>query len=572
VSTVSTTNLRGQDLRDAAGQAASRPQAPIITITDFLTDGSLAGLCDELSRLVGVPVELHDPAGRAITRVEDSAGGASWRVGAEPSPIAAATRVPITLGGAAIGSLVAGDAGDGTLRERVECVLKLLASTTGELCAHELEVRHRIKEIGALARMSSLLARAPSPEKVLEVAIDQALDALGLDAGSIVLLKEDAEGNLSPNEDDLVLAASRNLSREWLEHPQPLSKERLFDRLAIAGQVVVSEDIANDDRILIPDKALAEGLRAAIHAGMVFRSRGLGVIRLYSRTPRAFDDADRKLLTSISSQAAAALEQARLLALEKEEQALQRQLQLAADVQRRMLPHAVPSIPALDVAARYDPSFELGGDFYDFIDLNGHMGIAVGDVVGKGIAAALLMSSVRASLRAFAQDVYDLDEIVSRVNQALCRDTRVNEFASLWYGVIDPQRMRLTYCSCGHEPPLVVRAPRGREVSHADIDELSVGGMVLGIDEGQRYQRAVFDVRPGDVILAYTDGVTDATNFDGVRFGKARVRESLLRCLRDKPNASAGDVVDRLLWEVRQYSGLSRIRSDDRTLVCVRIV
>jgi sigma-B regulation protein RsbU (phosphoserine phosphatase) len=356
-----------------------------------------------------------------------------------------------------------------------------------------------------------------------------------------------------------------------------LSKDRLFDREAMlvrpdqAGQVVISEDLMHDDRILLREQVQHEGLGAAIHAGMVFSGRPLGVIRAYSKEPRTFDEADRKLMASIASQAAAALEQSRLLQLEREEQQLQRQLSLAADVQRRMLPRGVPNFPSLDVAARYIPSHDLGGDFYDFFDLSGHLGIVVGDVVGKGIAAALLMSSVRASLRAYAQDVYHLDEVVSRVNQALARDTRDHEFASLWYGIIDPSTMRLTYCSAGHESPLVVRVPKHRAPTLADLDELNVGGMVVGIDPSQRYQRALFDVRPGDVLLAYTDGVPDATNAGGERFGKARTREALLTALRERPNASAGEVVERVLRELRQFTGGAKGKGDDITLVCVRV-
>ncbi len=552
---------------------AQQPHQAPVNITDFLTDGSLAALCGELSNLAGVAVELRDARGHAIRR-SASGDGAAWHVDHAPSIDAPGQSViPLKLGPFTIGSLVVA-AGAPVLavdaRSRLEQMLNLLASTTTELCFHELELRHRIKEVAALARMSSLLNRATSPEKVLDVAIELSLDVLGLDAGSIMLMKE-REGELSENEEDLVLATSRNLSQGWLEFPQPLSKDRTFDRLAMAGQVVVSEDLVNDDRVLIPQRAAEEGLGAALHAGMVFKNRPLGVIRLYSRTPRSFDEADKRLLASIASQAAVALEQSRLLRLEKEEQVLQRQLQLAADVQRRMLPRGVPNFPNLDVAARYIPSFDLGGDFYDFIDLNGHLGLVVGDVVGKGIAAALLMSSVRASLRAFAQDLYDLDEIVSRVNHAMCRDTRDFEFASLWYGVLDAHKMRLTYCSAGHEPPLVVRVPKHRTPTMADMDELTVGGMVVGIDPSQRYQRAVFDIRPGDVLVAYTDGLPDATNFSGERFGKQRVRQALLTCLQEKPNANAGEIVERMLWEVRQWSGLSKTRSDDKTIVAVRV-
>jgi sigma-B regulation protein RsbU (phosphoserine phosphatase) len=531
-------------------------------------------LCVELSHLTGVAVELHDPRGHAIGRTSGAETGKQWRVADSPSPVLAGPHraLPLAVGGLRIGAIVVG-AGDpalsGDARGRLERAISYMAMTSSELCSSELEARARLSELSALARFSALLSRAASPQKVLDVALDLALDVLGLDAGSIVLLKDAEDATLTEREEDLTLASSRNLSREWLEFPEPLSKDRVFDRLALQGQLVMSEDIAQDERINIRERALQEGLRSAIHAGMVANHRTLGVIRLYSRTPRVFEEGEKKLLQSLAAQAAAALEQSRLLALEEQEEATQRQLSLAADVQRRMLPRSVPNVPRLDLAARYIPSYELGGDFYDFIELDGHMGLVVGDVVGKGIAAALLMASVRASLRAYTQDVYDLDEIVGRVNQALARDTRDNEFASLWYGVIDPHKLRLTYCSAGHEPPIVVRLPKGRPPTPADVDELSVGGMVVGIDPTQRYQRAVFDLRPNDIIFAYTDGLSDASNFGGERFGKQRIRDALLRCLAEKPGAS--DIVERVLGELRQFVGLSKARSDDKTVLAVRV-
>lgn len=542
-----------------------------VTITEFLTDGSLAALCAELSRLTGVPVELRDPVGRLIVGAGPPGPG-NWRVietGAAP-PQETATSFPLTVGGRAIGWLMVGE-GEPRLgenaRTRLESALSLLARTTTELVQHEVELRHRVKEVAALTRISSMLVRAAGPDHVLQVVLDSALDLLEMDAGSIVLLHEDADGLHKDSEDDLELKASRGLSQEWLTSPLPLSKDRLFDRQAMAGELVIVEDIANDPRILIPDRAEAEGLRAAIHVGMVFKNRPQGVIRLYSRRVRGFDESERRLLRSLAEQAAAALEQARLLKFEQDEQRVQRQLQLAADVQRRMLPRKVPAVPGLEMAASYTPSFELGGDFYDFIDLSGHLGMVMGDVVGKGMAAALLMASVRASLRAHVQEVYDLDEVVSRVNAALCQDTRDNEFASLWYGVINPQMLRLTYCSAGHEPPLVVRPGPGG----AEITELHVGGMVVGIDPTQTYQRAVFDLKHGDYVVAYTDGLVDATNFEGQRFGKKRVREALLSALAEKPGCTAAELIEKLLWHVRQFTGLSP-RPDDLTVIAVRVV
>ncbi len=549
-----------------------------LSITDFLSDGSLVRLCVELTVLTGVRVDLLDVEGRAV-RVSNP----GWAVDASPladDSTEGAASIPLLVESRRIGSLRVSPGepltGGAAARKSLERVVTLLAATTAELCEHELDLRHRVKETGALYKLSTMLPRATSVDRVLHVALELALDVLELDCGAVMLVPEETEEIAQlrgPTEEDLVMKASKGLSQQWLEDPRPLSKDRLFDRLAIGGELVISENLAQDPRILEPQRLATERLGAAIHAGMAFQERPIGVLRLYSRTPRVFEESDKRVLRSIASQAAIAVNQARLLKVQDEDQRLQRQLQLAADVQRRMLPRFVPSATKdfknLDIAAKYIPSFELGGDFYDFIGLTGHMGIVVGDVVGKGVAAALLMSAVRASLRAHAQGVYDLDEVISRVNIALCRDTLDNEFATLWYGVLDPVKLRLTYCSAGHEPPLIFRVPAHRAPGPADIDELSIGGMVVGIDRSQRYQRAVYDMHSGDVLVAYTDGVVDTVNFERQKFGKKRLRACILEILGQEPKASASRIAEHIHWSLRQFAGLAP-RPDDETIVVLR--
>lgn len=561
---------------EPAARGESTPAGPRLSITDFLTDGSLASLCEELTRLVGVPVNLFDVRGRLVAPGERPG---TWSVREAPEALEGgpdpARAVPLIVAGDRIGWLVIGSGvprlDPAQARPALERVVRLLASTASELCEEEMELRHRIKEVSSLYKLTSMLARAADIGRVLNVVLDSAIDVLELDAGSVVLMKEDADGGISAStEEDLALMASRGLSRDWLESPLPLSRDRLFDRLAFEGEIVTVEDLRGDPRVLIADRAEREGLRAFINAGMIFHNKPVGVIRLYSRTPRRFGEAEKGLLRSFAQQAAVAVEQARLLRFQQEEQRVQRQLELAADVQRRMMPRAVPSAPGLDIAARYTPSFELGGDFYDFIELNGHLGLAVGDVVGKGIAAALLMSAVRASLRAHAEETYDLDEIVGKVNIALCRDTLDREFASLWYGVIDPHQLQLTYCSAGHEPTYVIRYHKSRPPTDKDIEELGVGGMVVGINPQEKYQRAVCKLNPGDVIVAYTDGVGDAQNFSNEKFTRRRLRATLIKALTQQPDATAAQIVEAVQWELRQFIGL-RDRTDDQTLAVVRV-
>jgi sigma-B regulation protein RsbU (phosphoserine phosphatase) len=568
--TAAQTSLTAAPAATAPAPGAARP----LSITDFITDGSLAALCEEVTRLTGVRVCLRDPEGRALARATEAP---YWRYDGQEECARAtaggAVVVPLEVEGREIGSMVLAP-GDPKLpetgaRESLERALTLLGRTAGELVRQQIDLKHRVKEVQALYRLSSLLARATDVDQVLNIALELALDVLDLDAGSVVLFEQD-EGPTTQTEVDLVLKASRNLSHEWLDCPLPLSKDRIFDRLALSGEVVTSRDLARDDRVFIPEMVEQEGLRGAVHAGMLFQDRAIGVVRLYKRAPREFGDAEKRLLKSVAHQAAVAVEQARLLKLQEREARVQRQVELAADVQRRMFPRRLPALPRLDIAARYQPTFVLSGDFYDFVEMGASLGLAIGDVVGKGLAAALMMSGVRASLRAHVQDVYHIDEVLARVNAALARDTLDNEFVTLWYGVIDAEKLRLTYCSGGHEPPLVFRATPGRAPGMADIDELSVGGMALGIDPTQRYQRGTYDLRAGDVVLLYTDGVTDVQNFDGKKFGKNRLRAAVLGLLTREPQAAAARVVEHVFWELRQFGGI-RERPDDQTVVVVRV-
>ena len=541
------------------------------SILEFLSDGSLARLCEALSHLLGVSVDLRDETGRRIVPDE---GASRWRVLDGRASIAPGSHeVPLRLGLEQIGSLVLGP---GPLRVGPEGwtdaahALSNVGAAVSELCRDDEELRHRVKEIGALYRLSGLLVQARGVGPILRVALESALEALELDKGNVVLLPENVEGVVeTESEEDLRHVAAIGLSDAWIDSPSPLSKGREFDRLALRGEVVTSEDLLADERVLIPEQVRDEGVRSFISAGLVVRGRPIGVIRLYGQDTCQFSEWDKRLIRSIANQAAAAVDQARLMRIEDHEKVVQRQLSIAGDVQRRMLPRSLPAAPGLDLAARYEPSLELGGDFYDAFELGTQIGMVVGDVVGKGIAAALLMSHVRATLRAHVQDVYHIDEVMRRVNRALCRDTLESEFTSAWYGVVDPGSLRLTYVSAGHEPPFVVRRTGAAE---PEVIELRSGGLVLGIDPAENYERSVFDLRGGDIIVIYTDGLTDVRNFAGEKLGRNRLEAAVQDLVARSPagSVSASAAVEHLMWTVRQFAGLMP-RPDDITIVVLRV-
>ncbi len=563
---------------------------------DFLTDGSVAALCDQLARLVGVPVWIRDHSGEAIippsgaARPGSPASGSPWQIvpeaegrrrafeilGLSASAEAEFFEAPLKISTGVLGSIVCAfplrSAMPSTQRSSLRVALTLLASSVCDVCEAQVSLRKRLHELDALYRLSSSLVEAKDADETLRLALSLAMDVMGADAGSIEVLDEQDESRL-------LVKAHRGLSAEWVRDTTPLSHEGEFRQAALRGEVVTVPDLLADPRV--PDKARVkgEGLVSLLSAGLSRQAMGagpdagaMGVIRLFSKTPRRFSEEEGELLQAIAEHAAAALSAARLRRLRVQDEFIQRQVKLAASVQRRMLPKAPPSLPPFDLAAHYAPSLDLGGDFYDYMVLGGHLALMIGDVVGKGVPAALLMASVRASLRAHAQDVYDIEQILSRSNKALVRDTLDNEFATVWYGVADPVSLRLTYCGAGHDWPILVHVPKAgdRRVQESDLTRLTADGMALGIDAQQAYTKGMVDLAPGDCLVAFTDGVHDATNFESKRFGGTRLRRAILEVLANEPDAPAQRVVEHILWHIRQFSGLAG-RADDLTLVVLRV-
>ncbi|MFP4144796.1 MAG: SpoIIE family protein phosphatase [Phycisphaeraceae bacterium] len=569
-----------------------REAAPQLSLTDFLDGPSLQEIQDGFTSLTRLVTTIYDADGDPVTEptdAQDRDRSDHWldhllsTESGDGEPFAA----PIVLDGQTLGSIsiepgrstgltpesrsrfraaverlnlteeqverimAAAEHAFGANRAASVQFLYLLANSIARLCYQQYHARQRVEELSALYKVSTLISAHRDVQQVLDTAARSVAEVMQVKASSIRLLKEDAGHELVPR-------AVHQLSETYLAKGAIRCDQSEIFSKAIAGEVVYVKDLASDPRVVYPEDAQREGLVSMLCAGMSYQGRPIGVIQLFTATKRSFSQFEINLVKAMAHLLATAIENARLDQARNENQRMIRQLHLAADVQRRMLPGKMPSLPPFDIAARYVPSLELGGDFYDFINLDGHLGIAVGDVVGKGVAASLLMASVRASLRAYAQDLYDLDEVISRVNKALSRDTQDNEFATLWYGVLDPHTMRMTYCNAGHEPPLLLR--RGR------IYNLNVGGMIVGIDGSQQYEKGLWDVEAGDMILLYTDGLPDAANFEHQRFGRERIEQAL----HEAAELSAHDALNHILWCMRKFTGLRR-SVDDTTLVVIKV-
>jgi sigma-B regulation protein RsbU (phosphoserine phosphatase) len=266
---------------------------------------------------------------------------------------------------------------------------------------------------------------------------------------------------------------------------------------------------------------------------------------------------------AIAAQLAAAIINARLRAESLEAERLERQVKQAVDVQRRMIPSRPPENPHYEFGCIYQPSSELGGDFYDFIRFdNGDLGVVVADVVGKGVPASLMMASARSTLRSNARRVTDIGEIMQSVNRRLYHDTLPSEFATAFYMELAEDGSKATYCNAGHEPLLLLR--------DGEVRDLNVGGMAMGIDPNERYECAEITLRPDDVMLLFTDGVSEARDFQDKAYGRKRLHDSLRLHGTEGPNLSAEFVAKQVLWDVRRFVGFAP-QGDDITIVVVRV-
>lgn len=429
--------------------------------------------------------------------------------------------------------------------------LQFLATALARRCYQESQLQDRVMELSGLFRLNSMLAEATDLQTILDRSAQLIVDVLAVKASSLRLLDEET-GELS-------IAAVHNLSPEYLNKGRISVKNSPIDEEALQTGMVYIANQPADPRTVYPAEARREGIVSALVVAMKYRAATVGVMRIYTDRPREFTPSEQSLVRTMASQMAAAIIHARLRRDAADAERLERQVAMAGAVQRRMIPAAAPKHAHLEIGAVYRPSLALSGDFFDFLELpRGNLGVSIADVAGKGIPASLTMASVRATLRAHAKSIYDIDRIMAEVNRQICHDTQISEFVTAWYGVFAPDGRRITYCNAGHEPPLLLRGER--------IERLDVGGFVLGIEQDAHYDKGIVHLQPGDILLLSTDGLVEGMNFDGEAFGRERLREAMLQH-RGLP---AQSMASQVLWDLRRFRGLAE-QSDDISIVLIKV-
>jgi sigma-B regulation protein RsbU (phosphoserine phosphatase) len=270
-----------------------------------------------------------------------------------------------------------------------------------------------------------------------------------------------------------------------------------------------------------------------------------------------------RLLRSVASQLALMIENSHLTDRIVEQERLRRELALASEVQKRLFPEKAPDVRSAQLVGYCLPARGVGGDYYDFLRIGSdQLGVALADVAGKGIAAALVMSVVQASLRSLADDpAIPLSQLTCKINRLLCASTGPNSYATFFYARFDERTRSLSYVNGGHNPPFLLRNHQS-----GVIEELTTGGMIIGMFPFSQYEEGTVQLEPGDVLMLFTDGVSEAHNPQEEEFGEERIKDVLKR-YRHFP---AEEMSTAILGELRQWMA-DAPQHDDLTFVLMKI-
>jgi sigma-B regulation protein RsbU (phosphoserine phosphatase) len=426
-----------------------------------------------------------------------------------------------------------------------------LSEPTLKLQEENSRLRTAVEELSVLNEISTAISSIQPLEQIIDLIVRKCVKHLKVEQGAVMLLdekdqdkpfrtmirKQDSISNYLPYRLDAQLTG-------WmLKNKTPLLINDLEKDARF--KFMLSEEFPVHSLLSVP---------------MNVKGKMIGLLSVFNKkTNSGFSKNDQRLLGIIAAQSAQIIENARLY---REEQALlhlQEEMRLAYEIQVNLLPKRQPKVPGYQIAGRSNPAKDVGGDYFDFIQIDEHrLAFCIADISGKGIPAAILMANVQASLRGQAKLDRSCKECVSFTSDILFHNTAPNKFATLFYGILNSKTHDISYCNGGHNEPFLLSIDN-------KSTKLSVGGLVAGIVPSYPFEETSIPILPGEVLILFSDGITEAMNNNEEEFNEDRLMEVILKNRNESPQK----LIEIIFKEIRIFSG-SAEQMDDMTIVIIK--
>jgi sigma-B regulation protein RsbU (phosphoserine phosphatase) len=328
-------------------------------------------------------------------------------------------------------------------------------------------------------------------------------------------------------------------------------------RVVATGKGVIISDVSSDPDYI----AFRPQTKSEMAVPLKVGDSVIGAFNLESDWAQAYSEHDLELLNAFASLAAITIERARLHHERMSSRKIVDELAIARRIQMTFLPSQDPTIPGFDISGINTPSADVGGDYYDFIPIvDNQLGVAIGDVSGKGVPAALIMAAFRASLKAEIRNNFAIRAILMKVNNLLFESVERDNYVTAIYSVLDIKNKVLTFSNAGHNPPILRK-------SNGQVEYLREGGLALGTFANSAYEERPISLSPGDILLFYTDGVTEAKNDADEEFGVAR----LLNCLEESKDRTSKEIIKYIVDCANSFASRQK-EMDDLTMVIIKML
>ncbi len=436
---------------------------------------------------------------------------------------------------------------DATVMTSLEGLLSAETTAAGRAARGSVSVPDRQNAfatpvVRALVRAGRELSGNRPLEELFPLILDLSISAVSAERGVVMILEGDK-------------LTSRAVHGEGFR-----ISTTIRDRVLKEKTSVLVRDLAQDEALRQQVSISEQQIHTMMAVPLQTEDQVIGLIYVDSRSfIREFTPDDLNLLTVLANVAATRLEHTRLGLIERREQQRTRDLNQAAEIQRAILPSGPPNNAYIEAAGHNESCRTVGGDYYDFFEYEEQrLGVVLGDVAGKGMSAAMLMSNLQARVQILAENPGELASMIWRLDQAVARNCPDNRFITLFFAILDPEKKEMTYCNAGHNPPLVVR-------KDGSFERLEVLGSVLGMLPERGYEERRYRFEPGDLLVIFSDGVTEAESPAGVEYGDERLGQWLVT----HRTSSAADLIEGILGEIDKFTE-GAPATDDVTLLVAR--